>query len=119
MIDTDEQCMVAFRIISAVGNARSFYMEAIHAARDNDFDMARKLIDKGENSFLEGHQAHMKLISQEADGNPISMSLILVHAEDQLMSAEQIGLMAQEMIVLHQQRFEQGKTIEALSQKGI
>ena len=80
--------LICFQIISTVGNARSLYIEAIQAAKAGDFEKAEELIKEGEASFTEGHAAHGKLIQQEASGEATTMTLLLTHAEDQLMSAE-------------------------------
>ena len=41
---------------------------------------------------------HGKLIKREASGEKLDFSLILVHAEDQLMSADAFKILAQEFI---------------------
>lgn len=93
--------LICFQIISAVGNARSLYIEAIQEAKEGNFDKAEELIKEGEASFTEGHAAHGKLIQQEAGGEPTTMTLLLTHAEDQLMSAEAFGILSREFIDLY------------------
>lgn len=93
----------AFAIIAAVGTARSSYIEAIHEAAAGDIDAARALVLEGKKAFLGGHDAHMSLIQKEAAGDPCQMNLILTHAEDQLMSAEGFGILAEEFINLYEQ----------------
>lgn len=44
---------------------------------------------------------HKSLIKREANGEQLQFSLILVHAEDQLMSVETISLLVTEMIELY------------------
>lgn len=90
--------LVCFEIISAVGGARSCYVEAIQKAKENDFEGAQKLIEEGDALFQQGHQAHAKLITQEANGDKVDVVLLLVHAEDQLMSAEAFKILANEFI---------------------
>lgn len=87
-----------FQIISAVGMARSSYIEAIQEAKKGNFDLAREMVAEGEKSFLGGHEAHAKLIQQEASGTKVEPCLLLIHAEDQLMSAESFKIIAEEMI---------------------
>lgn len=89
---------ISFKIITAVGNARSLYIEAIQEAKENNFEKAEELIREGEKSFIEGHHAHMELIQQEASGNHVDIQLLLMHAEDQLMSAEAFEIIAKEFI---------------------
>lgn len=100
MEDFEELAMQSFRIIAAVGSARSNYIEAIHAAKDGDFTQAEALMKEGGEMFLEGHDAHTELVQREAKGNPIACTLMLTHAEDQLMSAEGFKIIAEEMIDL-------------------
>ena len=75
--------ITCFQIISNVGTARSSYFEAIHKAK--------------------GHEAHFELLQREAKGGPAGSSLILIHAEDQLMSAEGFKIIAEEMIASYEQ----------------
>ena len=88
--------LVSFKIISAVGMAKSSFIEAMKVAANGEFDVARAKIKEGEESFNGGHLAHSELIQQEASGNHV------VHAEDQLMSAETIKVMALEIIRLNE-----------------
>jgi len=90
--------LVCFQIISNVGMARSNYIEAMQFGKAGDFDRAKTLIEEGERYFLEGSEAHMSLIQQEATGTPVNCSLLLVHAEDQMMSAETFKIIANELI---------------------
>ena len=79
--------LTAFQIISAVGTARSSYIEAIQKAKE---------------MFIEGHHAHAGLLQLEADnGQGSVVSLIIMHAEDQLMSAEGFKTVALEFIDLY------------------
>lgn len=87
-----------FQIIAAAGSSRSAYVEAIESAKHGDFDQAESLIGEGEKAFLEGHSAHMSMIQKEASGEESPISLLTIHAEDQLMSAEQFGILARQFI---------------------
>lgn len=94
--------LTAFQIISAVGTARSSYIEAIQKAKTGDFEGAEKLIKEGDEMFVEGHNAHAGLLQQEAEGGPGStLSLLILHAEDQLMSAEGFKTIALEFIEVY------------------
>lgn len=101
MASNEELSMKAFQIIAAVGNARSLYIEAIQAAKKGEFDNADELVREGEQSFLEGHNCHSALVQAEAAGAATDMNLMLTHAEDQLMSAEAFGILAEEFIDMY------------------
>ena len=90
--------LTAFQIISSVGTARSSYIEAIRAAKSGDFDGAKKLIKEGDEMFVEGHNAHAGLLEKEANNEVGPLGLLMVHAEDQLMSAEAFKTIALEFI---------------------
>ena len=92
----------SFQIIASVGAARSNYVEAIHRAKEGDFDGAEQLIAEGQKLLNAGHDANFSLIQKEAAGEQSEFALILMHAEDQLMSAEAFGILAKEFISVYQ-----------------
>lgn len=89
---------IAFTIIASVGTAKSNFMEAMMAARKGEYDKARELIEEGEAHRVKGHEAHFELIQKEANEEHVPVGILLMHAEDQLMAAETIKIMAEEFI---------------------
>ena len=71
--------------------ARGSYIEAIDLAEQGKFDEAEAKIKEGDEFFTGGHSAHAQLIQKEANGENTEVVLLLVHAEDQLMSAESVS----------------------------
>ncbi|MBU5592959.1 PTS lactose/cellobiose transporter subunit IIA [Clostridium sp. MSJ-4] len=100
MVD-ENMDMIAFSIISNVGNAKSLVMEAFYAAKEGDFNLAEEKLEESKQYFLEGHKVHASLIQKEANGEKVQVSLILMHAEDQLMSTETIAELVKEMIEMY------------------
>lgn len=94
--------LISFQIISAVGTARSMYIEAIELAKQGKIEKARKMIKEGEEAFVQGHSAHAELIQKEAGGESVQANLLLIHAEDQLMSAEAFQIIATQFIDLYE-----------------
>lgn len=94
----EEMQGAAFQIIAHAGEARSHYVEAIRLARADDFEAAQQLIEKGEEAFRNIHDLHLSLIQKEAAGEQLPFSLLLIHAEDQMLTTETIHLLAIEMI---------------------
>lgn len=105
---------ICFQIISNVGLARSSYIEAIHKARAGDYEGADACMNEGRKQYLAGHEAHFELIQKEAKGERVGGSLILVHAEDQLMSAEGFQIIAEELIGTYQRIDELDAKLAAL-----
>lgn len=92
--------LICFQIISHAGTAKSNYIEAMRKAREGDFDRAKELIDEGVEEYKKAHQTHAKLITKEAAGEKVEVGLLLMHAEDQLITTEVIKIMAEENIQL-------------------
>lgn len=98
-LDMEEIC---FQIIASVGSAKSQYIEAISKAQDGDFDAARGLIESGGQDFLSGHNVHLQLLTNDAGGRSVQFSMLLMHAEDQLMEAETFRVVAENFIDVHE-----------------
>lgn len=95
--------LIAFEIISNVGMAKSLSIEAIREARACNYELAEEKIKEANEYQVQGHHAHTKLIQEEAAGKKLEFSLIIMHAEDQLISAETINCLAIEMIQMHKE----------------
>lgn len=93
--------LICFQIISSVGMARGSYIEAIDLATEGKFDEAEAKIKEGDEFFKEGHAAHANMVQNEAAGNKTEIVLLLIHAEDQLMSAESFKILAEKFITLN------------------
>lgn len=86
------------RIIAAVGEAKGLYIEAIQYAKKKDIDKAKEKIEQGDSSYAQGHQIHKDLLTKFASGEKIDVDILLVHAECQMMSAEDFQVIAKEFI---------------------
>lgn len=96
--------LISFEIISNVGMSKSLSIEAIEAireARKGNYEMADENLKRANQYLTDGHHAHASLIQQEAAGEKVDFSLILMHAEDQMMSAEIIKSLVEEMIEMY------------------
>lgn len=100
MVD-DSLDMIAFQMISNVGSAKSLVMEALYAAKDGDFALAEEKLEESRQYFVEGHKVHASLIQKEAAGDKVKLSLLFMHAEDQLMNTETISELVKEMIEMY------------------
>lgn len=93
--------LVSFQIIAAAGSARSSYVEALQAAKAGNYEEAEEMIKQGDDAFVEAHHVHAELIQKFASGEEIGANILLIHAEDQVMSAEVLKIMATEFIELY------------------
>lgn len=90
-----------FGIITYVGTARSCFINAIQYAKKGDFQEADAQILQGDEAYTQGHHIHADLLTLDANGKLDESGLILMHAEDQLMSAETFRVMAEEFIEVY------------------
>ncbi len=100
-MDTQE---IAMMLIMNSGTARSLAMEAMEAARDKDFEKAQQLMDEAEQALSEAHKTQTELIQSEAKGEKPELSILLIHAQDHLMTSILAKDMAKEIIYLHKQK---------------
>ena len=94
-IDLEE---MALEIITNVGTARSMYVEAVEAAKAGNFEEAHNLVAEGEKIFVNGHHAHADLVNAKIGVEELQYMFLVMHAEDQLMSAETLKIVCDELI---------------------
>lgn len=94
----DNAELVCLQIITDVGNARSKYIEAIQEAKIGNYEGCNELLRQGNESYQRGYRKHAELVGKEAEGQKADLSLLLIHAEDQLMSAESFKLLCNEFV---------------------
>lgn len=97
----DEDYAVAFQLIMNAGNSKSSSMMAMESAREFNFEEAEKHLQDAEQEMRAAHQSQIDLIQQEAQGNPVSVNIILVHAQDHLTMAMMTKDQAAEVINLY------------------
>ena len=95
--------LVAFEIISNVGMGKSLAIEALRVARCGKDEEAEKKIEEAKDFLVQGHHSHASLIQKEAAGEKLEFSLMIMHAEDQLMCAETIKDLVIEIIEMHKE----------------
>ena len=92
----------AMMLIMHSGSARSFAMEAISEAKENKFEDAHNLIKECEKEVVSAHKIQTELIQSEARGDKHELTLLMVHAQDHLMTTLVVKDMAQEFIELYE-----------------
>lgn len=90
--------MICMQMIACCGEAKSHYMQAVEEARSGRFENARTCMQTGDAQMREGQRPHLQLLQQEGLKGQIPFSLLLMHAEDQMLSAEQFKEMARQLI---------------------
>ncbi|GAB0168692.1 PTS lactose/cellobiose transporter subunit IIA [Lysinibacillus sp. CTST325] len=84
------------------GNTRSECMEAIQLAKKGQIQEAKEKIQLANDALIEAHHSQTALLSQEARGEKVEVSMLLIHAQDHLMNAITFRDLATEMIELYE-----------------
>ncbi|SFM14373.1 PTS system, cellobiose-specific IIA component [Gracilibacillus orientalis] len=98
----EELQMLSFSIILHAGNARSFAMEAIKLAKINNMEEAKEKIEAADHEFVKAHHEQTQLLQDEASGKQTQVPIILVHAQDHLMTAMTVKELGIEMVEMYE-----------------
>lgn len=97
---------IVFEIISHAGNARSNCYEALRLSKEGNIEQAYKFIDRAKDELIETHKIQTSLLQKEASGDHQNVTLLLMHAEDHLMTAILAKELITEMIELYKTIYE-------------
>ncbi len=89
-------------IIAGAGDAKSCAMEAICSAREGNYEEARISLEKAKEALRDTHSIQTDLITKEMQGEKMELALIMVHAQDHLMSAVLIKDLAAEIVTMYE-----------------
>lgn len=95
--------MLPFQIIANVGTARSMYVEAVEQARAGDTAQAHAMLEEGETYFVTGHDSHLKIFTHELTADDMKYLPLIIHAEDQLMSAEGMKIVCDQLVAMQEE----------------
>lgn len=84
------------------GNTKSECMEAIQLAKKGEIEEARRKIELANEALTAAHHSQTGLLTQEARGEKVEVSMLLIHAQDHLMNAITFRDLAKEMIDLYE-----------------
>lgn len=90
------------QLIMYGGDAKGRAVEAIRAAKKFDFLTAQEKLKEANQSLSQAHHTQTSLLTQEAQGNHVNVSLLMVHGQDHLMNAITFIDMAKEVIDVYQ-----------------
>lgn len=91
-------------LIMNSGEAKSLAMEAITAAKTGDFSLADEKIVAAHEAMIAAHHAQTSLLTQEAQGEKLEVSLLAVHSQDHLMTSIAFLDLAKEIIEIYRSR---------------
>jgi PTS system cellobiose-specific IIA component len=92
----------AMSIIAGAGDSKSYSMEAIYKAREGNYEEAYLSLDKAVEALKDTHSIQTGLISKEIQGEQTEITLLMVHAQDHLMSAVMFKDLATEFVKMYE-----------------
>ncbi len=104
MVNIEKISETAMTVITYSGMAKSCYMEALSLAKQKKFAQAEEKMEEGSTHFVEAHHGHMDVLQEEMSTEEPQISLLMTHAEDQLMGAEMLKTVISELIELYKER---------------
>ena len=96
--------MVSFGIIAHAGDARSYAFGALEAAKAGNFEEAEALLKQSNDAAVEAHHMQTELLVNEANGNKTPVDVLLVHAQDHLMTSMLAVEVIKELIELYKNK---------------
>lgn len=92
----------SFELIGVAGDSKAESMSAIECGKNGDFEGARAHLAAADDAMARAHDLQTDMLKQEAEGNPVAVNIILVHAQDHLTMAQVMRDMAEQFIALYQ-----------------
>lgn len=108
---------VIFGLIINSGESRGMAFEALKNAKEGDFEKAKELMKLADEKSIESHKVQTDLIQKEAQGESTPVSLLMVHAQDHLMTSILAKELINEIIYLHEEVERLEKKVERLEKK--
>lgn len=91
----------AFNIILSSGEGRALTQEAYGLMRTGDFAGAEVKLSEAGDTFVLAHHAQTEFLQAFASGEDITMDILMVHAQDHLMTGMAMREVATEMMELY------------------
>lgn len=98
----DEKALEAVMgLIIHGGDGKANCMEAIRAAKENNFKLADEKLKAAEEALLKAHHAQTEMLTKEASGEKNEINLLTVHGQDHLMTSICFKDLAKEIVELY------------------
>ncbi|MDR3139949.1 MAG: PTS lactose/cellobiose transporter subunit IIA [Treponema sp.] len=98
-MDFEEQAM---RLIVSAGNAKSSAMNAIAQAKGGNWEGVRAALAESDAAMIEAHKEQTNILQESLDNPEQGTGMLMVHAQDHLMTAITIMDLAREFCDLYE-----------------
>ena len=100
--EAEELEEVVMGLIINSWQARSLAYGALNMAKQGDFEAAKAMMEQSRMALNEAHLVQTKLIEGDQGEGKMKVSLVLVHAQDHLMTSMLARELVTELIELHE-----------------
>ena len=83
----NEEGVTEMQIILHAGDARAKCLMSLQKINEGSFSEAQELLNEANTEINQAHKVQTEMIQEEAKGNKKEVSLLMVHAQDHLMTA--------------------------------
>lgn len=94
---------IIFQLISFSGAARSYIFEALKYCTEEKYDDMQQCMENAKEELLKAHNIQTGLIQKEAEGKHTEIRLLMVHAQDHLMTSLLAKDLVEQMIDMQKQ----------------
>ncbi|WP_054661375.1 PTS lactose/cellobiose transporter subunit IIA [Lacticaseibacillus camelliae] len=108
--EQDQNMDAIMGLILNGGNAKSSAFEAIQAAKKGDFETADAKLKEADGFLVDAHNSQTKMLTAEANGEHATVTLLMVHSQDHLMTSITFRDLAGEIVDLYKRL--DGKKVE-------
>ncbi|APB30548.1 PTS lactose/cellobiose transporter subunit IIA [Vagococcus teuberi] len=92
-----------FNIIVHGGNARGFAYEALEACRKGEYEKVDELLKQSKDEMVLAHNTQTELVQKDVRGESVEISLLMIHAQDQLMTTMSEQTLIEQMIIMQKE----------------
>lgn len=86
MLDSGMEEIIV-KLISHGGAAKSLAYEALEEALEGKYEETDRLLKESDEEIIKAHDIQTGIIQKEAAGDKVEVSVLFIHAQDQLMTA--------------------------------
>jgi PTS system cellobiose-specific IIA component len=91
------------KLITFASESKSCSFEALKLARQGEIDKAKEKLEESRLISHDAHKIQTELIVKETSGDKVSISLLLIHAQDHLMNSICTRELIEEMIITYEE----------------
>lgn len=96
--------LIVMDIIISAGEAKGYAYEALSKAKEGKFEEVDALLEKAEEALGKAHDIQTSLLTREANGEKINVSILFVHSQDHLMTCMSEKNLIKEIIEMRKER---------------